>query len=74
MKPPLLLRPLALIPCITLFAVTFVMSYGAMMQADDFDRDMTLMESFWAVSVLTPLAWLAAILAYHLYRKFWKKP
>lgn len=58
-----LLGSWALVPCTLSLAVTTVVMVMAMMQADDFDREMTAAEVFMAFTPLIPLGWLALIIA-----------
>lgn len=59
----ILLRPLAIIPCSVLLAFTYVIGGLAMMQADDFNREMTAVEILVAMLWVVPVVWLILIIA-----------
>lgn len=57
------LNPIAIIPCLALLAFTYVVGGMAMMQADDFNREMTAVEILVAMLWVVPVAWLMLIIA-----------
>lgn len=56
------LKPIAIIPCLALLAFTYVVGGMAMMQADDFNREMTAVEILVAMLWVVPVVWLILII------------
>jgi len=56
----------AIIPCSLLLVFTYALMGMAMIQADDFDRDMTLGEILLATTPIIPVSWLVLIIFSHI--------
>ena len=56
-----LLNPWAIVPCIILLIVTYLIMALAMMQADDFNRELNSIEITLSLTPLIPVIWFILI-------------
>jgi len=64
-----LLSPWAIVPCIALFIVTYFIMALAMMQADDFNREMNSIEITLSLTPFIPILWFILIVGAWVLRK-----
>lgn len=68
-----LLSPWALIPCLLLLLVTYFILGLAMMQADEFNRELNSIETALSLTPVIPILWLLLIVGAWVFGKIKNK-